>query len=298
MKIFVTGGTGFIGKSLIPMLLAHGHEVLALTRTSQTEGSKGLKYVVGDLSNLAYLDSIMREFRPDALVHLAWEGLPDYSIEMCRKNLEYGINIFSSAAMAGCSVVLSTGSCWEYASRSGAVSENGELNSSSIFPAVKNALRYIGHAISSENKQKFYWLRLFYVYGTGQRISSLIPHIIESIENNKVLRLKHPGNRNDFIHVEDVASAILGVLEKQPKRNVYNVGSGYCASVGDVVETVCRIKGKVADRERLTVSEESGSEKFWADVSLIQNDIEWKPHYDIESGIMATIKSFMETDLK
>ena len=295
MRIFVTGGTGFIGKALVKLLVEQEHEVLILTRRNQNaaEGStKRISYEFKDLRDTEGVGAVIKKFEPQALVHLAWEGLPDYSIEMSKKNLQYGMDLFALAAGAGCSCILSTGSCWEYADRNGKLTEEDALESRTIFPAVKNALRFVGEAIAREKENLFYWLRLFYVYGPGQKNASLIPHIIQSVKEGRMPDIQTPGNRNDYIFVEDVARAIAGVLESQPENSVYNIGSGHSTAVSDVVRITCEVMNSAFDKKVFENREQDAVHNFCADISPIQKDTGWRPEHDMESGIRATVEHF------
>ncbi len=152
MKIFITGGTGFIGSALVKLLIERGHTLLILTHNSaEKEESERVSYVDCSMNDPDNLEIIINGFEPHFVVHLAWEGLPDYSMEFCKRNLEYGINLFTAATNAGCKNILSTGSCWEYAEKQGSLSEDGKLDTSSLFTAVKSALRFYGDAVVREN---------------------------------------------------------------------------------------------------------------------------------------------------
>ncbi len=294
MKIFVTGGTGFVGKPVLDLLVHRGHEILVLTRSPEVGydfNLKNLNYVNGDLRDVPAVRAAMKDFKPQALVHLAWEGLPDYGIPMCRQNLEYGVSLFSLAVESGCSCVLSVGSCWEYAGRKGMLSEDEQLDSTKLFPVVKSALRLIGEAIALENQIRFYWLRLFFVYGSEQRSTSLIPSIIQSLDAGRVPKIQNPDDRLDFVFVEDVAQAVAAVLERQPENSVYNIGSGRSIAVNDIVRIIHGMLNKPFEENGRKESKAIANEDFWADISRIQRDVGWKPDRGIESGI----KSILET---
>ncbi len=293
MKIFITGGTGFIGSALVELLIERGHTLLIMTghNTTGKKGSEQISYVEGDLSDSDNLEMVIKGFEPHFVVHLAWEGLPEYSTELCTKNLEYGINLFTASVKAGCNNILSTGSCWEYAGKQGCLSENGKLATSSPFPAAKNALRFYGDAVIRENKGRFYWLRLFYVYGPGQRRSSLIPHIIDSLQGGD-LKCRSPHSRNDFIYIDDAVRAITEVIEKRPEGTVYNVGSGYSTEVLEVIRQIYESHGRDLDIDRLSNTGNSTNESkvdFWADINCISKDTGWMPEYSLKSGIEATL---------
>jgi|WetSurMetagenome_2_1015567.scaffolds.fasta_scaffold223543_2 UDP-glucose 4-epimerase len=299
MKIFVTGGTGFIGVPVVRELAKRGHELLVFSADEYL--GKGLTldrscFVQGDLQNHKNVGDMIKNFGAEALVHLAWQGLPDYSEEMCERNFINSMNLFREAANAGCALLLSTGSCWEYLGRSGMLNEDDQMGGASIFSAVKNSLRLIGEAISRKRGTSFYWLRLFFVYGPGQRNQSLIPYIVRSIKSGQSPVIQTPHARNDFIFVEDVARAVADVIDHRPRNVVYNVGSGTSTSVEAVIRAAYGQVGKPVDEDIFREVRGESGDNFWADISRISVDTGWWPKYDIASGIRATIESMRGDD--
>lgn len=287
MRIFVTGGTGIVGSAVVPTLRARGHDVLVLTRRpldGQVEG-----YCQGDLSDADALAEVLRRFAPDAALHLGWEGLPNYSLEQSLRNLDYSINFFRYAADAGCKTLMSTGSCWEYAARTGQLIEDAPLAGAEPFHAAKNALRFIGEAVAATNGARFFWMRLFYVYGPGQRPQSLVPQLIKSIRQGKTPELRSPHNRHDFVYVQDVARALADVLEQRPPATVYNVGSGHPTAVADVITAVHRLVG--ATPTGPTAVSGPPSQDFWADITRLERDTGWRPMFDLDAGLRATLSA-------
>jgi len=293
MKVFITGGTGFIGRWVVPVLVEHGHTVMVLIQEHENNPFLGIKKISiarGDLNEINRIESIMRDFEPDSLVHLAWEGLPDYSAKMCFHNFELSLNLFKAAAGIVKHNILSTGSCWEYASRNGEQSEDSPLGSLAVFPAVKNALRFMGEAIALERKISFHWLRLFFVYGPGQKKQSLIPSIINSVKRKEIPKIKTPENGNDFIYVEDVARAVADILKRRPKRTVYNVGTGISVTVEDVVKATFSAVGNFPNGNFFAVKQEQIVQNFWGNISRIREDVGWEPKVRIMDGIKNTLR--------
>lgn len=279
MKIFVTGGTGFIGKPLVSRLSSLKHDVLVLTRQKLKES----QYLVGDLKCHEEWEQSFLNFNPDCVIHLAWQGLPDYSLAHCQDNLYQTLNLLSLAGKSSVKLFLSTGSCWEYESRQGQLHEKSPILSTQNFPATKNALRILGESMAKEFGFKFYWPRLFFVYGPGQRDTSLIPLIIRSLRQNQFPAIRNYNNGNDFVYVEDVVNAILKILKLQPSQTVYNIGSGISTSVKDVYQIVSEILGK--DIPLSAEGDKQEFDNYWADLSLITQDIQWAPQYTLSEGI-------------
>jgi len=289
MKILITGGTGFIGSPLVSTFAQKGHNIHVFTRNKTGyQNTSQIQYHQINLDNQDKILSFFNEIKPQILIHLAWEGLPDYSYKFCQKNLIYSTTIFSIAANSGCKMIISTGSCWEYDSKIGKISENSKLNSKSVFSATKNSLRLIGKAIAYENHCQFYWLRLFYVYGQGQRETSLIPSILKSIQDGNIPDIRTPNDKNDFIFVDDVVRAIDSIISVKPKKTTYNVGSGYLTSIKEIVTSLYSLVGKKIDQKTyglLTKDENKPLNEFFADISKISKNTCWKPQIPINIGL-------------
>ena len=94
MKILITGATGFIGLPLMHALVEQGHEILALTRTPLKE-IKSITFLKADLSSPITYYEIVSSFEPEVVIHLAWEGIPNFSFENSKNNLNYSLEFFS-----------------------------------------------------------------------------------------------------------------------------------------------------------------------------------------------------------
>jgi len=302
MRIFLTGATGFIGRYVLKHLEKEGYNILLLTRASKENissiiKSKKVDIVSGNLSDINKWKNKLMEFKPEVTIHLAWEGIPDYGVKTSIKNLKYGLNLFEELAEIECKKIICTGSCWEYGQNQGKISEDSPAKSSNVFTIAKNALHLLGREIAKENNMQFIWTRLFYVYGPGQKESSLIPYIIKCVKEGKKLNLKTPSARNDFIYVEDVAKAIVAILEKCKQSTVYNIGSGYSTSIQEIIREIrnCYNIEYIQKSKQLT---EDQTINFWADISKIKKEIGWEPKTDIEEGVRRVISSYYEDNYK
>ena len=299
MRIFLTGGTGFIGRYVLKHLEKEGYNILLLTRASKENissiiKSKKVDIVSGNLSDINKWKDKLIQFKPEVTIHLAWEGIPDYGVKASIKNLKYGLDLFEELAEIECKKIICTGSCWEYGQNQGEISEDLPVKSSNAFTAAKNALHCLGREIAKENNMQLIWTRLFYVYGPGQRENSLIPYIIKCVKEGKELKIKTPSARNDFIYVEDIAKAIVAILEKYTQSTVYNVGSGYSTSIQDIIKIIYNeLNFKHKSKDDLSKTEKIYYDNFWADISKIEKEIGWKPKIDIGNGIKKII-SFYE----
>ena len=201
MRIFITGGTGFIGTHVVKELQDEENTLLLLTRQPKTNSSlldipKTISIVQGDLSHIDEWKNEVEQFQPQVAVHMAWESLPNYDSNASIKNLDYGLNLITLLAESGCKSIICTGSCWEYGQQSGKVSEDMTLKPFNAFSSAKNSLHWLGEQIARENNMHFIWTRLFYVYGPGQRETSLIPYLINCAQKGKKPEVENLFARN------------------------------------------------------------------------------------------------------
>ncbi len=280
MRVFVTGGTGFIGSHLVPKLVARGHVVRLLkTRLEKT-------------------DAVKRElhtFHPDAVIHLAWEGLESYDFPATTsvKNLTNSLSLISLAAEAGCKKFLSTGSCWEYGGGEGALKESALLLPATHVPdfvAAKRATQALGEQIALQCGMRFLWARLSFVYGPGQKERTLIAHTVKSIQGGTVPEVKNKEGANDFVYVGDVADALIALLEKSRQQSaIYNVGSGRLTPVARVVRETYHTLGIPAPQWSMRDRRPRG---FYANITRIKKETGWKPKTPLATGVKKTVSYF------
>ncbi|MFA5117965.1 MAG: NAD(P)-dependent oxidoreductase [Candidatus Omnitrophota bacterium] len=292
MRIFITGATGFIGSHLIPLLSQH--TLLLLSRKQEHSAQQNVSFVQADLSEREKWEKRLFDFAPDACIHLAWKGLPDYSLEACLENFDLSARLFESLGTLGCKKVFSAGTCWEYGAIEGLAKENHVPAGLSRFAAFKTALRIVGESLSQEKSFDLIWGRIFFVYGPGQRESSLIPTCYSSFLKGREPAVKNPRAACDFVYVCDVALAIKALIETEGLRGIFNIGSGKLTPVSSVCECVAAVLGC---RGNDGINKESGDKcGFWADITALTVKTGWKPLMPLEKGIEETIRELRKTN--
>ena len=192
MKVLITGASGFIGQHIAEKFLNCKYEVLLISRKSNILGK--YNFLKADLEiRDTYIKEIIN-FNPDVLIHLAWDGIPDFSLDKSIRNLNTSINFISTILDSCClKKILISGSCFEVNNIKGAISENNIGLPKDNFTWAKHSL--LLWLKSQKNKYNFdyAWMRIFYSYGPGQREKSLIPLIYSAFRNNDL-----PDIRNTF----------------------------------------------------------------------------------------------------
>lgn len=289
MRIFITGGSGFIGLPTVRQLLHKKHRLLLLSRDPKKMkpmiGRGKATFIKGNLSDTRRIARAIQKFKPDAALHMAWEGIPDYGAEQSMKNVAYGFNLFKMFASAGVQKIIATGSCWEYGTNSGKLSEEADVKPKNIFSASKIILSVVGAGIAKEYDIQFVWARIFFAYGPRQKQTSLIPCLLNGKKHGEAPNLKNPRGANDFIYIDDVARALVILVEKrEPSQfSLYNIGSGALTKVKNIADFIYGKKKFIAH---------GGGMGFYADISKIKREIGWVPKVNITDGIRKMIKYY------
>ncbi len=276
LGLFITGASCFVGRHVVSKVHTSGHDILAsrLEDVKTENNSNNIDWLYGNLSDLEFLKKGLKSFNPDVVIHLAWQGIPDYSEIVSRTNLYNSIKFFEFIFNnTNCKKVLVTGSCWEYGKKQGACKESDPVNIESYFTWAKNSLNQYLQIKCAERKITLNWFRIFYVYGPGQRAGSLIPTLIKSIAAQEIPNINTPLNKNDFAYVGDVADAIAKAVDTALPSGVYNLGSGYTTSVYDICWMVEKqlLDSETISNQVLENGQPKEAVNFWADMGKINN---------------------------
>ncbi len=250
MKILVTGATGFIGQYVVKALLKAGHDVIA---TGTDAGKAATIPGLGGVPFIAYrfplTDDAQNLFQffsePEAVVHLAWQGLPNYkSTFHLDQNLFPHFLFLKNLVANGLTNLTVTGTCFEYGMQSGPLSENMPTAPSNPYALAKDSLQKFLEALKAEHNFSLKWVRLFYMYGAGQSTNSLIPLLDQAIDRgDSVFNMSGGEQLRDYLPIEKVAEYICQIALQQQINGVVNCCSGQPISVRRLVEDHIRQRG-------------------------------------------------------
>jgi nucleoside-diphosphate-sugar epimerase len=282
MKIFATGLSGFIGRPIAP-LLNERYEVHALTRRTPKE-RQGIFWHEGDLFDGKFRQALLRDVRPDLLLHLAWDVAPGY--QTSERNYEWlwaSFNLFREFIQAGGRRAVFAGTCFEYDWSYERCEEDATpLRPGTTYGVCKNALRELVENHARGKDAGWAWGRIFYPFGEGERPERFFPSLIRAASRKEPVTVNTGQQVRDFIYVMDAASAFCTLLETDV-CGVFNVGSGVPCSRRRVAETICDMMDCREQLEVKTlVSEEPDS--FFADVRKL-NDLGWRARYSLREAL-------------
>jgi nucleoside-diphosphate-sugar epimerase len=296
-RVLVTGGAGFVGARVVHRLVAQGREVALLLRA--TSDPRRLADVLehctvlrGDMSQLATQRSQLHDFAPEGVLHMAWEGVKgaDRNHPMQLSNVSSSIDLFQLTGEIGCASFVGLGSQAEYGILSGRIDERAPTRPTTTYGAAKLATGCVLERAAEAAGRPFAWLRLFSSYGPDDDPSWLIPYLIRTLLARERPRLTKAEQVWDYIHVDDVANAIIAALDAGA-TGVFNLGSGEARPLRDIVTSIRDLVdpslplgfGEIPYRPDQVMHLE-------ADVTALATAASWRPKIALEDGLAELVR--------
>jgi nucleoside-diphosphate-sugar epimerase len=241
-KILVTGATGFIGSYVVPALLKNGCQVVASSlseeKARQFNWFSAVTYIPFDLSLFNDAVNYCQFFgNPDAVIHLAWEGLPHYTAAFhYEDNFPLHLSFLHNMVRNGMNNLTVTGTCFEYGLREGMLSEDMPSAPANPYALAKDTLRKSLQDLQQTIQFNLKWIRLFYMYGKGQNSKSLFSQLQKAIDEKAMVFNMSGGEQvRDYLPVEKVAEYIVKIALQNTVTGIINCCSGKPVSIKQMV---------------------------------------------------------------
>jgi len=241
MRVLVTGATGFIGHHVVPCLLDRGLDVIATSRNKNRakkyEWYNEVEYIECDYhKNILDYYNLLGE--PDIILHLAWDGLPNYKDPFhVDRNLPANCLFLKNFVEGGIKKIVVTGTCYEYGMQCGCLHELENTHPVTQYGLAKDTLRKYLEFLVHDTQTSFNWVRLFYLYGDGQNQNSLLPQLEQAISEGKnIFNMSGGEQLRDYLSVEDTARNLCTIVLQREVDGIVNCCSGNPISIRRLVE--------------------------------------------------------------
>jgi nucleoside-diphosphate-sugar epimerase len=294
MKILLTGPTGFIGAAFTRFALSRGHSVAGLIIPSEQIPAHlpphaNLCWFRGTLDEAPW--SEIEKFKVDVCVHTAWVTAPGIYLESPDnyKFLDSSIRFLRKVNDLRTNHIVGLGTCIEYQLSNNKLSEDATpIVPITTYSKCKDELRKTLEADAKSRGFNFCWARVFYPYGPREHPSRLCSAIIQKFSRGEKMILKTPDSTKDYIFIEDLAEALLTVVEKQFQGTI-NLGTGVGISVREIAHTIGKLMGKEDLVGEVNPPEIDPLGYVVADNSRLRG-LGWSPNHDLQKGLEALLK--------
>jgi nucleoside-diphosphate-sugar epimerase len=282
--VLLTGGTGFVGRFVRARLLASGHRVIALART-QPAADDATEWRAADLSQRGFRLPV--DERVDSVVALAqsrhYRAFPERARDLFDVNVAATLELLEWSRGAGCPRFVLASSANVYPRTRGPIAEDVPARGSSFYAASKRMAELLVESYASHLQGRV--LRLFTVYGPGQR-DALIPSLLERVREGRAVEIQGArGLRLGPVHVRDAARALVAAAVEPPLEpgfEIFNVGGSEAVDLVELAERIGRAAGR-APQFRFAPGDEPGG--WIADAGRASARLGWKPEILLDEGL-------------
>jgi UDP-glucose 4-epimerase len=312
MDVLVTGGAGYVGSVGVHELIEAGYRVVVVDNLSQGHRAAvrdEATFVEGDLLDGEFVDAVIDEHAPEAIMHFASKSLVGHSMEepflYLGDNVRAGLNVMEAAVEHGVDrFILSSTANLFGEPENIPIDEEEDINPGSPYGESKFILERNLHWLDELDALRYASLRYFNAAGAASPDlgedhtpeTHLIPIVLE-VALGRREKIEIYGDDydtrdgtciRDYVHVQDLIQAHILALEGlDDQSRVYNLGNGSGYSVREVIETARSVTGanipaevgdpRPGDPPKLI----GGSEK-------IRDELGWDPTYPQLEDIIAS----------
>ncbi len=297
MKIVVTGGAGFIGRSVVRYFAERGDEVTAVDRVPYRGGLQ-VRAILGDLRDNAVVQASLPP-GTDAVVHLAAltsvlqsksdpQAVYDHNVMVTQLLLERARDIQLRYFLFASTNAVAGDHGWDV------IDEASELHPLTPYGASKAAAEMLISAYTHSYGVLGTALRFTNVYGVGMELKdSVIPRFVRALTTGRAVTVYGDGSQvRDFVYLADVCRALSLVISREFSGPL-SIGSGVSHSVLKLLATLEAIAGRTVQRDHVPPPP-GEMPAVRVSIARARAALEWRPEIDLEEGLRRVWRDLTE----
>lgn len=326
-KLLVTGGAGFIGSNFIQYILGQKDDLELLVNLDlltyagnlenllPVQNDKRYVFAHGDVRDQNLVEELFDKYDFDTVVHFAAESHVDRSIVEPQVFLTTNVvgtqtlldaakrhwktepdNKYSREYKPGVVYLqVSTDEVYGALGKTGMFTETTPLAPNSPYSASKAGADLVVRAYFQTFGMPVNITRCSNNYGPYQFPEKLIPLMLHNAKQGKALPVYGDGMQiRDWLHVKDHCAAILTVLEKGVRGEVYNIGGNNERANIEIVKLILDELGKSESLIRYVQDRPGHDRRYAIDNTKITTQLGWAPEYTFQRGMKETISWYLE----
>ncbi|HOK66555.1 MAG TPA: dTDP-glucose 4,6-dehydratase [Anaerohalosphaeraceae bacterium] len=310
--ILVTGGAGFIGSNFVRMVLEEHPDTRVvnldkLTYAGNLENLESYRdhpnhiFVKGDICDGALVESLISNYKVDALINFAAESHVDRSLEepgiFIETNVKGTLTLLKVALEKKLErfVQISTDEVYGSLGPEGKFTETTPLSPNSPYSASKASADMLVQAFGHSWGLRYNITRCSNNYGPYQFPEKMIPLMIHNALKDKPLPVYGDGMHiRDWLYVYDHCTAVWKVLTEAQPGQVYNIGGNNEKHNLDVVRLILKALGKPESLITFVKDRPGHDRRYAIDSSRIMAELNWRPSVSFEEGLSRTIRWYLD----
>ncbi|MES2142217.1 MAG: NAD-dependent epimerase/dehydratase family protein [Pseudomonadota bacterium] len=296
MKIFITGGAGFIGSHLADHLLKRGDEVLVIDnyatgRRDNLKKNPRLQVIEGSIADELLVQARVADFKPELIIHAAASYKnPDDWQEDTKTNVLGTVNVVQAAQKNHCGRIIyfQTALCYGLKPEQQPITLDHPLNPANSSYAITKTTAEQFIQLSGLNTISF---RLANAYGP-RNISGPLPTFYQRLATDKPCFVMD--TRRDFIYIDDLVDCVIKAINSD-SHGIYHIASGSDYSIKELFDATLEALS-IQLEQPVEVRPRNPDDAFTIllDPSRTQKDLHWQTSTSLSKGIKETINYYQE----
>lgn len=271
--ILITGGRGFIGKNLTKKLDHLGLSYISIDSKN------------GDINNQKTFSSLPKV---KTVIHLAGKSFVPSSWQdnnnFFLTNIIGTQNVLNYCKNVGAKLIMASSYVYGIPEEL-PIKESHPVRPNNPYALSKFMAEQLVEFEYIHSKLDSVILRIFNIYGCGQKDYFLISKILEQIKNNKNINIFDLKPKRDFVFIDDVVDAFICAMSLNHGFYKFNIGSGKSYSVQEIIFLIQDLLGTNLEIFSQGKSRKNEINDVKADISLAKKVLKWEPKYDIKNGL-------------